>query len=78
MRIDFTRRMSCNNRAPRRRTPRIAASDSAAMPSEYDSLESIEVNERSTAPTKVLSTYGGVDASAKNYFFHVRSNLLAV
>lgn len=48
------------------------------MPSEYDSLESIEVNERSTAPTKVLSTYGGVDASAKNYFFHVRSNLLAV
>lgn len=45
------------------------------MPSEYDSLEKIEVDEGSTAPTKVLSTYGGVDASAKNYFFQVRSTL---
>lgn len=66
--------MPCNKRATTR-TPRIAASDSDAMSSEYDSLEKIEIDERSTAPTKVLSTYGGVDASTKNYFFHVRSSL---
>lgn len=42
------------------------------MTSEYDSLEKIEVDETSTAPTKVLTTYGGVDSSTKNYFFQVR------
>jgi hypothetical protein len=37
-----------------------------------DDFENIEVNEKSTAPTKVLSTYGGVDTGTNNYFFHVR------
>lgn len=54
------------------REPIIEASDRDSMTSEYDSLEKIEVDETSTAPTKVLATYGGVDSSTKNYFFQVR------
>ena len=42
------------------------------MSRERDALDTIEVNEQSTAPTKVLSTYGGIDTSTQNYFFHVR------
>jgi hypothetical protein len=43
----------------------------AAMSTQYDTLDNIEVDEQSAAPTKVLSTYGGVESSRKNFFFQV-------
>lgn len=43
---------------------------------EYDNFENIEVDEKTTAPTKVLSTYGGVAMGTKNYFFHVRPDFI--
>lgn len=66
--------MEANNRlnAPRASNNRIPSLIVAAMSRERDALDTIEVDEQSTAPTKVLSTYGGIDTSTQNYFFHVR------
>jgi len=50
---------------------RISTSVYAAMSTQYDTLDNIEVDEQSAAPTKVLSTYGGVESSRRNFFFQV-------
>ena len=57
------------------RKPRIEASLLASflttMSREYDTFHEIEVDEKSTGPTRVLRTYGGLDSSTNNYFYHV-------
>jgi hypothetical protein len=42
-----------------------------AEQNEYGKFESIEASENSSAPTKVLRTYGGVQSGTKNYFFQI-------